>query len=82
MIMISEQLSSKLVREYVKTADSQRINYLKWLIEKHGAFRGFVLMVLRLLRCHPFCAGGHDPVPDHFEFGHAFRVPERESSHG
>ena len=56
--------------------------YATQSLEKHGAFRGFVLMVLRLLRCHPFCAGGHDPVPDHFEFGHAFRVPERESSHG
>lgn len=33
-------------------------------LEKHGALTGSYLTVHRLLRCHPFCAGGHDPVPD------------------
>jgi hypothetical protein len=32
-------------------------------IERHGAGAGSVLTVKRLARCHPFCAGGHDPVP-------------------
>lgn len=32
-------------------------------INKHGAFRGAYHTVHRLLRCHPWCAGGHDPVP-------------------
>jgi len=32
-------------------------------IERHGAGTGSLLTAKRLLRCHPLCAGGHDPVP-------------------
>jgi putative membrane protein insertion efficiency factor len=32
-------------------------------LEKHGALAGSYLTVARLARCHPWCAGGHDPVP-------------------
>lgn len=31
--------------------------------EKHGAVKGLFLAVWRILRCNPFCKGGHDPVP-------------------
>ena len=37
--------------------------YASEAIRRHGAWRGSVLAVRRLLRCHPFCEGGHDPVP-------------------
>ena len=33
-------------------------------LEKHGALAGSYLTVHRILRCQPFCQGGHDPVPD------------------
>jgi uncharacterized protein len=32
-------------------------------IEAHGALRGTGLALRRVLRCHPFHPGGHDPVP-------------------
>ncbi|MDR2783267.1 MAG: membrane protein insertion efficiency factor YidD [Treponema sp.] len=32
-------------------------------IEKYGFFRGGFLALKRLLRCHPFHAGGYDSVP-------------------
>ena len=35
-------------------------------IEQHGALRGSGLMLARLARCHPYSAGGVDPVPQQF----------------
>ncbi|MDD2833825.1 MAG: membrane protein insertion efficiency factor YidD [Methylotenera sp.] len=32
-------------------------------IQKHGSIRGSIYTVRRLARCHPWCEGGHDPIP-------------------
>lgn len=32
-------------------------------LEQHGAAAGSYLTLRRLARCHPWCDGGHDPVP-------------------
>ena len=33
-------------------------------LAQYGAAAGSYLTVRRLVRCQPWCAGGHDPVPD------------------
>ena len=32
-------------------------------LETHGAFKGSLLTIWRILRCNPFSKGGFDPVP-------------------
>jgi hypothetical protein len=32
-------------------------------IQRHGFLKGSLLSLGRLLRCHPLCRGGVDPVP-------------------
>ena len=32
-------------------------------LQQHGAAAGSYLTLRRLVRCHPWCDGGHDPVP-------------------
>ncbi len=38
-------------------------SYAATAIERHGPVKGSYLAARRLLRCHPFHAGGIDPVP-------------------
>lgn len=39
--------------------------YASEAIARHGVVRGGVLSARRLARCHPWCEGGIDRVPDH-----------------
>lgn len=36
--------------------------YTSEAVEKYGAVRGTWMGLRRILRCQPFCEGGHDPV--------------------
>jgi putative membrane protein insertion efficiency factor len=38
--------------------------YALQALQEHGAAAGTYLAVARIARCHPWCAGGHDPVPE------------------
>ncbi|MDY0748975.1 membrane protein insertion efficiency factor YidD [Paucibacter sp. R3-3] len=33
-------------------------------LQRHGAAAGTYLAAARILRCNPYCQGGHDAVPD------------------
>ena len=37
--------------------------YALEVLGRHGAVAGSGLTMWRIARCHPWCAGGHDPVP-------------------
>ncbi len=36
--------------------------YARQAVEKYGALKGTWMGLKRILRCQPFCRGGHDPV--------------------
>ena len=38
--------------------------YAREALMTHGLVKGTLLGAWRLLRCHPLCAGGLDPVPE------------------
>jgi putative membrane protein insertion efficiency factor len=39
-------------------------SYAEGAISQHGVFVGTWLTIRRLARCHPWHAGGQDPVPE------------------
>lgn len=45
-------------------------HYGEEAIAKHGALRGAILTVWRILRCGPWSKGGYDPVPETFLVKH------------
>jgi putative membrane protein insertion efficiency factor len=36
--------------------------YARQAVEKYGSVKGTWMGIKRILRCQPFCKGGHDPV--------------------
>lgn len=44
-------------------------NYSIESYKRFGFFKGSLLTLFRILRCHPFCPGGVDEVPNKFNIG-------------
>lgn len=51
--------------------------YALTALESHGAGAGTYLTARRVLRCHPWCGGGLDPVPAERPRLFAWYVPPR-----
>ena len=70
---IMGKLLIKLIRFYKKNVSPAKApccrftptcsTYAIEAIETHGAIKGLGLALWRILRCHPLCKGGYDPVP-------------------
>lgn len=62
LVLLYRRLLSPLLPPRCRFAPSCS-TYALEALEVHGALRGTGLAVGRVLRCHPFHPGGHDPVP-------------------
>jgi len=58
-------------RKYISPMKSTKCPYIPTCsaygleaVEKHGALKGGILTLWRILRCNPFSKGGYDPVPE------------------
>ncbi|MDR0410485.1 MAG: membrane protein insertion efficiency factor YidD [Treponema sp.] len=70
---IGQKFGCLLIRLYQYTVAQLFPGYCRYMpscseytfvaIEKYGLLKGSFLAFKRILRCHPFHAGGWDPVP-------------------
>ena len=56
--------------------------YAAIAVTEYGIAHGGWLALRRLLRCHPFCHGGYDPVPANPSRHAASSSPGTNHSHG
>ena len=59
MLLVRPLLGPRGVCRFTPTCSQ----YAKEAITKYGVLKGGWLSVVRLSKCHPFHAGGYDPLP-------------------
>ncbi len=59
MLLVRPFLGPRGVCRFTPTCSQ----YAKEAITKYGVFKGTGLALWRVSKCHPFHAGGYDPVP-------------------
>ena len=52
-------------------------DYAMEAVDRYGVFRGGLMAMWRVLRCHPFVKGGYDPVVKSEEIRSEEKRPER-----
>jgi putative membrane protein insertion efficiency factor len=57
-------------------------HYAAGAVERHGLLAGSWLTAKRLAKCHPWHAGGHDPVPEQSPFALTRIRPDRPPFRG
>ena len=62
LIRVYRYLLSPLLGSQCRFSPSCSL-YATEALQKHGAVKGSLFAGKRLLRCHPWCEGGYDPVP-------------------
>ncbi|WP_081775028.1 membrane protein insertion efficiency factor YidD [Methylobacillus glycogenes] len=62
LIKVYQWTISPMLGQHCRFAPSCS-QYAVEAIKKHGAWRGSLYTIRRLSKCHPWHAGGHDPVP-------------------
>ena len=62
LIHLYRRLLSPLIGQQCRFEPSCS-RYTEQAIELYGPWRGSWMGIKRILRCQPFCKGGHDPVP-------------------
>ncbi len=72
-ILQMKKISNFIIRGYQLTFSSLVGNccrfqptcseYARQAFQKYGCIKGGYLTIKRLLRCHPGCQGGYDPLP-------------------
>jgi putative membrane protein insertion efficiency factor len=58
-------------------------DYAMEAVDRFGAWRGGLMAMVRVLRCHPFVKGGYDPVvkPENYGVGGGCDVARESCGH-